>query len=214
MARQLRQTRGKKGPRKTRKQGKRKGGKTRKRVMGKRRKRTMRKVRGGSAMNAQRTNSEPYFYNKYVFNIKGDEADIIKAIENRELSPKEYSKEELAGIYERAKRKAVNFTTPTQKKRKPYTADLGTGEKVAPEPVVMGDTDELLSKSGEDIRKDYRIIQKEDIGEESNGMIFLVRDEKDEVEKLYVMKKEKGEANIIATIDNEGNVMRTDKREL
>lgn len=42
MARQLRQTRGKKGPRKTRKQGKRKGGKTRKRVMGKRRKRTMR----------------------------------------------------------------------------------------------------------------------------------------------------------------------------
>lgn len=51
MARQLRQTRGRKGPRKTRKQGKRKGGKTRKRVMGKRRKRTMRKVRGGSAMN-------------------------------------------------------------------------------------------------------------------------------------------------------------------
>jgi hypothetical protein len=47
MARQMRQTRGKKGPRKTRKQGKRKGGKTRKRVMGKRRKRTMRKVRRG-----------------------------------------------------------------------------------------------------------------------------------------------------------------------
>lgn len=42
MARQLRQTRGRKGPRKTRKQGKRKGDKTRKRVMGKRRKRTMR----------------------------------------------------------------------------------------------------------------------------------------------------------------------------
>ena len=42
MARQLRQTRGRKGPRKTRKQGKRKGGKTRKRVVGKRRKRTMR----------------------------------------------------------------------------------------------------------------------------------------------------------------------------
>jgi len=43
----MRQTRGKKGPRKTRKQGKRKGGKTRKRVMGKRGKRTMRKVRRG-----------------------------------------------------------------------------------------------------------------------------------------------------------------------
>lgn len=52
MARQIRQTRGKKGPRKTRKQGKRKGGKTRKRVMGKRRKRTMRKVRrGGMVLN-------------------------------------------------------------------------------------------------------------------------------------------------------------------
>ena len=45
----MRQTRGKKGPRKTRKQGKRKGGKTRKRVMGKRGKRTMRKVRGGTS---------------------------------------------------------------------------------------------------------------------------------------------------------------------
>tara|TARA_Y100000992_G_scaffold207356_1_gene142011 strand:+ start:720 stop:1268 length:549 start_codon:yes stop_codon:yes gene_type:complete len=182
----------------------------------------MRKVRGGSAMNAygyaypgqDKKQMDPFDVDPHLFNTVGDEEEILNAIEKGKLSPKEYSKEELAGIYERAKRKAVNFTTPTQKKRKPYTADLGTGEKVAPEPVVMGDTDELLSKSGEDIRKDYRIIQKEDIGEESNGMIFLVRDEKDEVEKLYVMKKEKGEANIIATIDNEGNVMRTDKREL
>jgi len=52
MARQLRQTRGRKDPRKTRKQGKRKGGKTRKRVMGKRRKRTMRKVRRGGVFSS------------------------------------------------------------------------------------------------------------------------------------------------------------------
>ena len=178
----------------------------------------MRKVRGGSAMNAQRTNNEPYEYNKYMFNTEGEEGAIIKAIENGELSPKEYSKEELDGIYKRAndkKRKAVNFMTPPKKKRDTKTADLGTVEKIASRPdVIDHDADELLNRSGEDIRKDYRIIQKEDINEENNGMIFLVRDDEDEVEKLYVMKKEKGEANIIAAIDNEGNVLRTDKRKL
>ena len=168
-------------------------------------------------MNAQRTNNDPYIYNKDMFNTIGEEGPIIKAIENGELSPKEYSKKELEGIYKRAddkKRKADNLTTPIQKKRKPYTADLGTGEKVAPKPVVMGDTDELLSKSGEDIIEKYGITQKEHIDKQNDGVLFVVRDDEDEVEKLYVMKKEKGEANIVATIDNEGNVLRTDKRKL
>lgn len=136
MARQLRQTRGKKGLRKTRKQGKRKGGKTRKRVMGKRRKRTMRKVRRGGTNAADgfayvqqdRNPMNKFLFHKEHFN-NDDEKEIAEAIGKGELNPKEYvdntgNAKELYDIYERLARK-MEESDPTRYSQKEVNKLLG-----------------------------------------------------------------------------------------
>jgi hypothetical protein len=137
MARQLRQTRGRKGPRKTRKQGKRKGGKTRKRVMGKRRKRTMRKVRRGGMNPADgfayvqqdRKAMPSFLLERKFFNNVGDEEEIAEAIGKGQLNPKEYvdnkgNAKELYDIFERLARK-MGESDPTGYSQKEVNKLLG-----------------------------------------------------------------------------------------
>jgi hypothetical protein len=91
----MRQTRGKKGPRKTRKQGKRKGGKTRKRVMGKRRKRTM---RGGKQKKwNEYTDLKKKLSEGLGDNVVGEIKKYLDPKDNRleQLGPKDIRKKQL-----------------------------------------------------------------------------------------------------------------------
>jgi hypothetical protein len=99
----MRQTRGKKGPRKTRKQGKRKGGKTRKRVMGKRRKRTM---RGGGKKTWDEYKQEFSVLKKNMSGVLGD--NVVGEITNY-LDPNEIRKKQLEDESELTRNLAIRF---------------------------------------------------------------------------------------------------------
>lgn len=207
MARQLRQTRGKKGPRKTRKQGKRKGGKTRKRVMGKRR-----KYNGGSSMKLSKPawaigdSQEPGVgWGDPNLNISNSETNN----NNNEL-PKDAKTNG-------TNRKHNEISTPvTTKRKRPH--DGANSETKAMRMIAEGiDTkkhlEKLESMAGYQAIQKYGKVEKENIGKQDDGYIYRVERGEDNEGFDFLLNKG-GNVYVLARVDSQGVITVTNGEEI
>tara|TARA_B100000941_G_scaffold233806_1_gene176367 strand:+ start:152 stop:739 length:588 start_codon:yes stop_codon:yes gene_type:complete len=193
MARQLRQTRGKKGPRKTRKQGKRKGGKTRKRVMGKRR-----KYNGGA-------------YQSMIL------SKPVSAIGDSQEPGVGWGKINLGLSNNDTNNNNNKISTPvTTKRKRPHHE--ANSEKKAKRMIAEGiDTkkhlEKLESMAGYEAIQKYGKVEKENIGKQDDGYIYRVERGEDNEGYDFLLNKE-GNVYVLARVDSQGVITVTNGEEI